>query len=398
VWWREVSQDVIPPPPELAMHFGTSSSGDKLALCRTYGNGDHGDGGKRIVGTMPLEGPDMGTCFFTRPDGSTGELIGGLFHILQARHATPSCENSVSLQKELREKIRVRVRDFVNEEDRDLIGRVTGHGRDTFEKLFRSILALGSCELKQILSPMRFFPHELNVQGLHLLRAVLAERMYDARIKAIGFEDDADFLTWKRDGVLIKDWEDVGDEGLHRLLQIVSGEKIEAIPLPPYDWTQRNVAVSGAYDMQHNMHMDSFASVVKVWIFQGVTMEQGPLTYAKGSHRENEARLRWQYAYSLPPAKEALLEPSFRLLGSKDAVKASPEFIQWCKENEVPVLGLPGVNRTLVIADTSGLHRRGEGIVGQVRRSLRLKDEKGDNDGGLKRLDPYRMPPNHFEL
>lgn len=42
-----------------------------------------------------------------------------------------------------------------------------------------------------------------------------------------------------------------------------------------------------------------------------------------------------------------------------------------------------------VIADTSGLHHRGEALPGTVRHSLRLK---GDNDGGLPRLDPWRLP------
>lgn len=101
---------------------------------------------------------------------------------------------------------------------------------------------------------------------------------------------------------------------------------------------------------------------------------------------------------------------------------------------QVPVLSLPGIKRTLVIADTSGLHHRGyadagrhtdntdhlfiahrlgtillttnDGIScqiisltmtsvtsvespGTVRYAMRLA---GDNDGGLPRLDPWRMP------
>lgn len=35
VWWREVSQDVIPPIPELVLPFGATPGGDKLAICRS---------------------------------------------------------------------------------------------------------------------------------------------------------------------------------------------------------------------------------------------------------------------------------------------------------------------------------------------------------------------------
>lgn len=46
----------------------------------------------------------------------------------------------------------------------------------------------------------------------------------------------------------------------------------------------------------------------QVWIFEAdVTMEQGPLTYVPGSQRNTKEKLEWMYAYSLPPATEALV-------------------------------------------------------------------------------------------
>ena len=91
VWWREVSEDVIPPIPELVRTLGTTASGVKLALCRTFGDGGAGDGGLRRMGTLAVEGPDFGKCFFTRSDGATGMIDGGKFHVLQARPAEPAC-------------------------------------------------------------------------------------------------------------------------------------------------------------------------------------------------------------------------------------------------------------------------------------------------------------------
>lgn len=83
VWWREVSEDVIPPIPELVRTLGATASGAKLALCRTFGDGNFGDGGIMRPGTLVVEGADFGKCFFTRADGSTGVIDGGRFHVLQ---------------------------------------------------------------------------------------------------------------------------------------------------------------------------------------------------------------------------------------------------------------------------------------------------------------------------
>lgn len=122
---------------------------------------------------------------------------------------------------------------------------------------------------------------------------------------------------------------------------------------------------------------------------------QGPLLFAKRSHRNSEAKLRWMHAYATPPAVEARSEPSFRLRGCAAATAAALDFVE-AVEGRIhleataaarPVLPLPQA-RTLVLADTSAVHARGTGQPGAVRHSWRLR---GDNDGGLKRLNPYRM-------
>jgi len=153
----------------------------------------------------------------------------------------------------------------------------------------------------------------------------------------------------------------------------------------------RSVTVTTTRDPQNDIHVDTFAQIVKVWIFErGVTVEQGPLMYCKGTNRNTDGKLRWMYHYSLPPAKEALVEPSFRLLGSATAMEGAKDFVDEVLRDISPCLPLENANATLVIADTSGLHGRGVGVPGHTRRSLRLA---GDTDGGLKRLDPYRALP-----
>jgi len=349
-----------------------------------------------------MEGPDFGRCSFVRADGSPGSLEGGAFHVLQGRPHL-ACSNDPGLQAELSRGLVARVERFLGAEDRALIERVVGESGTAgpgfrLEALVAALAEQSSCELAEVLSPSRFVPSPLNRLGLHLLRCLLAERMHDARAGALGLEGHPDLEAWRRDGVLRRDLDDPalgGDAGVVRLLQMVSGEEVVGIPVPPLTWTMRNVTVQPEKDHQNSMHVDTFAAITKVWVFPGgpeppaVTLEQGPLMYVRGSHRNTEGKLRWMHAYAQPPATEALTEPSFRLRGCDAATRAAEDFARWAEETEMPVLSLPGAKRTLVIADTSGLHRRGVGRPGETRHSWRLD---GDNDGGLRRLDPFRWP------
>lgn len=94
-----------------------------------------------------------------------------------------------------------------------------------------------------------------------------------------------------------------------------------------------------------------YRTIIQVWIFEkGVTLEQGPLMYCKGTNRNTDGKLRWMYHYSLPPAKEALIEPSFRLLGSPAAIEGAKEYVDEVLRDIEPCLPLEGSNATLVIA------------------------------------------------
>ncbi|CAJ1334264.1 unnamed protein product [Effrenium voratum] len=405
VWWREVSEDVIPPTPELAMPLWEGgevfrSGGLQLGLCRSFGSPATAalDGGSPRLGHIALEGPEIGRCRF-RADRPKA-LIGGLFHILQARPMATPCSQDPSEAARLRKKLLWRVEHFLGQEEQELLERVVGGG--SFVQLLEGTAALDSCQLQEVLSASRFVLHPLNSLGLHLLRALLARRMYEARL-ARGYASHPDYKRWLRDGLLIKDLDDPalgGDQGVLELLRMVSGEDFEGIP-EKLEWQQRNVTMQEA-DPQSQIHIDTFAPIVKVWVFHdppGINMSQGPLLFARGSQRNTEDKLRWMHAYAQLPAAEARAakaEPSFRLRGCAAAVEAASAFVL-AAEGEVeleataaaePVLPLKRVRRTLVLADTSALHARGPGVPGTVRESWRLK---GDNDGGLKRLNPFRL-------
>lgn len=403
VWWREVSEDVIPPTPELSMPVwqdGKALTVDAglVGLCFIPKLG--------VMGYILLEGPEMGKCRFVTEEGQPKVLAGGLFHILQARPKDAPCAEGVRTAERLRRDLRLRIDRFLGDADRALLERVvSASGSDgatggIFTRLLEGLEALDACQLVEVLSASRFVPHELNMLGLHLLRSLLAERMADARAAAKGHTSHPDFFAWRRDGLLIKDLDDPalgGDEGVRQLLRMVSGEDTLGIP-ESLTWQPRNVTVQETPDPQQQFHIDTFAPIVKVWVFHdppGVNLSQGPLLFSRRSHRNSEAKLRWMHAYAQPPALEAQREPSFRLRGCAAATAAALDFVE-AVEGKLdmeaaaaagPVLPLPNT-RTLVVADTSALHARGPGLPGQVRQSWRLS---GDNDGGLKRLNPYRL-------
>ncbi|CAE7365223.1 unnamed protein product [Symbiodinium natans] len=384
-----------------------TEAGDQLGLCRVAGAGLDG---RPLLGTIVLEGPDMGICHVVTPSGEAKELAGGLFHILQARPIglAPKCAEGA-----VPDDLLWRVERFLTASDRALIARVvqdagTAEG-DVFAQLVEGLRSMDSCELGEVLSASRFVPHPLNALGLHLLRSLLAERMADARAAERGFDKHPDYDTWSRQGLLLKDLDDPklgGEKGVQQLLRMASGEESEGIPELPLRWQARNVTVQENPDQQSQLHIDTFAPIVKVWVFQnppGVSVDEGPLLFARRSHRNSEAKLRWMHAYAQEPASEARAEPSFRLRGCAAAREAAPDFIEAVQGHAMleaaaaalPVLPLPGVRRTLVLADTSALHARGSGVPGRVRSSWRLA---GDSDGGLKRLNPYRWKEAKHEL
>lgn len=383
VWWRPVFDDVIPPMPELAVAL-TEESG----ACRRSGR----------VGRLGLSGPGFGKCAI-----GNETFDGGGFDLLQARRLRVESSTMRPASEEARRRIDSLLTNYFSRQDIDLFERVVAG--TSFSEIRRELLALDNATLDAFLSPSRYVRHDLNRKGMHVARAIIAQNVRDARLDAYSSSNSDDLEEWKRDGILIRPY--LGEGQLDELLNVVSAE-------PPTtfcansscEWIQRNVTSKpGEDDPQFLAHMDSFATVVKVWLFRApLDARHGPLTFVKGSQRLDEPKLRWMHAYSQDEA--ALREPSFRLRGSHRAEAAAPDFVRRCLENASPVLppvvaprqkqqqpdqaDLHSTNLTLVIADTSAIHFRARAHDGFVRVSYRLK---GDNGGGLPRLDPFRPPP-----
>ena len=168
----------------------------------------------------------------------------------------------------------------------------------------------------------------------------------------------------------------------------------------PVEWVERAV-VHASGDAQYDLHQDTFHQIVKLWVYPaGIEHHHGPLHVVRGSHRCTPGKLRWLFSRTRTVEAQLMAEPSLRLSGLPEPASSSEESLggEECEDlyqNEadlgfgpaVPVLPLAGVRRTLVVADTSGLHRRGAAEPGVERAALRPKGLK--NDGGVLRQNPF---------
>ncbi|MBO0343678.1 phytanoyl-CoA dioxygenase family protein [Roseibium sp. CAU 1637] len=256
----------------------------------------------------------------------------------------------------------------------------------------------------------------LNEKGLHLKRALLAERMSDWRRrrmeKLVSPEDRAQYA---QDG-FIRRSEVLDAEEISSLREEVENTRFEAydfrqgnavtrfIPLPPevlralphlrrfvtgdlFQNSLKYVAsttadpivflhvvltdpTAGEVDPQTNFHSDTFHATAKAWFFlYDVPLAEGPFTYVPGSHRLTQERQAWELAESISAAHSA---DGHHALGS---FRVNGDQLQTLGLREPVSFDVPG--NTLVVADTHGFHARGKserpsvrvGVYGSLRRN-----------------------------
>lgn len=144
-------------------------------------------------------------------------------------------------------------------------------------------------------------------------------------------------------------------------------------------FVQRIHNKKGDGDVQKTMHQDTFFPCLKFWYFpKEVTLADGPLTYAPGSHVLTHKRLQWTYEQSIVIAKGEI--PEARTYGHKEgSLRVS--------DAELTEMGLsarpyPVPRNTLVIANVFGFHRRSEveqeGYRDSIHGSIRMSTPFGE--------------------
>jgi Phytanoyl-CoA dioxygenase (PhyH) len=105
-------------------------------------------------------------------------------------------------------------------------------------------------------------------------------------------------------------------------------------------------------DVQSHFHVDTFHATVKSWLFlDEVAPGEAGFTYVPGSHRPTRRHLAWERRVSITAAQQA-----DRLTG-EGSLRIEPH--QLARLGYRPPSKLAVAPNTLVIADTSGFHRRG---------------------------------------
>ena len=107
----------------------------------------------------------------------------------------------------------------------------------------------------------------------------------------------------------------------------------------------------GRHDPQTEWHADTFHGTAKAWLFlHPVGEHDGPFGYQTGSHALTAQRLRWEQSTSIGAAFHT------NRLHARGSFRASEAELSAMGLGDPMVAIVPG--NTLVIADTSGFHRR----------------------------------------
>lgn len=217
------------------------------------------------------------------------------------------------------------------------------------------------------------FDKELNKKGLQLVRCALSFRMNRVRQDLRSHKYDLRLLEdFRRDGCLIL--HDVFTEAdvvgetikanarFRNILQMTLGD--DTVPDNELMVIQNMPATRPYYDVQTESHFDTFHPTCKVWVYlNDVAMENAPLHFAKGTHHNNENRLRFMYELSC--RLDTIQAGDFRDLNHQF-------------DEPQPILG---PRFTTIFADVAAFHKRGIGKDGFFRKSAR---------GDVARKNPFR--------
>ena len=127
-------------------------------------------------------------------------------------------------------------------------------------------------------------------------------------------------------------------------------------------WLTRIDITHAPHDDQYSMHVDTLLPSIKMYIYpEGAAYTDGPFHYANGSHVASNELLRLLHEKSQFPARSFTRCPALRTDLRDERIT---------ELGYVHITPLVMSADAIVVADTSGLHRRGRAIPGIRRNSL----------------------------
>jgi len=267
---------------------------------------------------------------------------------------------------------------FITEEDNQLFKSVIGNGIDELLK--------NEIDESLFFSAQKHIPSDLDEMGLHSFRSLLSEKIINNNRVNTGILDNEYGDKFIRDGIVIIDNCDINEEvNLNKYIDLL--RVLEFNPTPSPNIFDERV-IHKEYDEQYFIHTDIFFTSIKTFIYQhDVKIEDGPFSFVKGSHQNSKPKLKFLYEeskrlsnYKLHNVFEGWDEkiqpmgPSFRLnvdntyYSVKDSNKINKRLNELGFKDETPITGS---DWTLIVADTSGLHRRFPASPGVERVTYR---------------------------
>jgi glutaredoxin len=442
VYWHEQAFNALPLP--MMTHYTKTPHSFDIGICMDQNN---------RLGIVHSDGPNYALCFLSQDidisvaintDGTEGNTqptpgLAGGYRILGAYNQSSPYVPTLSLPTDttatdmllrhnaIMKTIEKLVLVHINIQDRFNFLQVTNTSLDTLlQYMHASSTTLnlhghgGACVLRFLTADRYIHDLKGNRLGLHVFRCLLARRVTDQRRIDQGAAKHPDFQQFQKQGYLMKDYSQMNNNDLMKVLRMVSG--YGDLDIPDLVWTLREV-IGNKHDNNLDLHVDTFAPTWKIWLYaEDITLKHGPLTYVQGSHMPNVEKLSFLYRASIDPTEtgassygsfrmgrygmvhSTLLEKNASIFTDKKNRTHWNETTGFVPDSEGvwqcdhcvadertygfrPRIGIVGSKMTLVVADVSGLHCRGLSMDGQIRRTFILHGH--GNDGGLPRVNPF---------
>lgn len=153
----------------------------------------------------------------------------------------------------------------------------------------------------------------------------------------------------------------LADRHFQRLLQYTNGH--QRLPFFNVERINNGVQTGKAADPQKTLHADTFHPTMKFWLYlDDVDEHNGPFTYIPASNRLTRKRLRWEYIAS----QSAYKHPN--RLAARGSLRFSAADRAAIGLQEPRAFKVK--KNTLLIANTFGLHGRGQAEPGSTRLAL----------------------------